>query len=99
MCTVTFIPQGDTAFITHNRDEKSSRAKAIAPKQYIINGYALLFPRDSAAGGTWIAVNESGAAAVLLNGGFVKHPYRPPYRKSRGLVFLDIIAAGDTLTA
>jgi len=99
MCTVTFIPQGDRAFITHNRDEKSSRAKAIAPKEYIINGYTLLFPRDGGAGGSWMAVNDCGTAAVLLNGGFIKHLHQPPYRKSRGLVFLEIIAAGDALTS
>ncbi|MEO5681485.1 MAG: NRDE family protein [Chitinophagaceae bacterium] len=95
MCTVTFIPQHDKVFITHNRDEKSSRTKAIAPKEYIINGHTLLFPRDSTAGGTWIALNKNGAAAVLLNGGFTKHIHQPPYRKSRGLAFLDIIAAND----
>jgi len=99
MCTVTFIPQGDSVFITHNRDEKSSRSKGIAPKEYIINGYTLLFPRDSAAGGSWIAINETGAAAVLLNGGFIKHQHQPPYRKSRGLAFLEIIATGDVLTS
>ena len=95
MCTVTFIPLHHKVFITHNRDEKSSRTKAIAPKEYIINGYTLLFPRDSDAGGSWIAINKNGAAAVLLNGGFTKHIHQPPYRKSRGLAFLDILAAND----
>ncbi len=95
MCTVTFIPLNNKIFITHNRDEKSSRAKAIPPKKYTVNGYTLLFPRDSAAGGTWIACNTNGGAAVLLNGAFEKHQQQPPYRKSRGLAFLDIVAAGD----
>jgi uncharacterized protein with NRDE domain len=95
MCTVTFIPAGENFFITHNRDEKKLRSKAILPKQYTINGHKLLFPRDADAGGTWIAINENGAAAVLLNGAFIKHPHTPPYKKSRGLVFLDIIAADD----
>ena len=95
MCTVTFIPLNNKIFITHNRDEKSSRSKAIPPKQYTVNGYTLLFPRDSAAGGSWIASNKNGGAAVLLNGAFEKHQHQPPYRKSRGLAFLDIIAAND----
>jgi uncharacterized protein with NRDE domain len=95
MCTVTFIPAGDTVFITHNRDEKSIRSKAIPPKQYEVNGHQLLFPRDSQAGGTWVAVHENGSAAVLLNGAFVKHIYQPPYRKSRGLAFLDIVASNN----
>jgi Transport and Golgi organisation 2 len=96
MCTVTYIPAGNKTFITHNRDEKSSRSKGFPPKEYVSNGYKLLFPRDTHAGGTWIAANENGNAAVLLNGGFAKHEHTPPYKKSRGLVFLDIIATDDS---
>ncbi len=95
MCTVTYIPVKDRIFITHNRDEKSARSKAIHPKEYIIKGHRLLFPRDSHAGGTWIALNDNGTAAVLLNGGFEKHIHQPPYRKSRGLCFLDIVCSDD----
>ena len=95
MCTVTFIPAGNNIFITHNRDEKSLRAKAIPPKEYIVKGHKLLFPKDSDAGGTWIAINANGTAGVLLNGGFIKHRHEPPYKKSRGLAFLDIVAADD----
>jgi hypothetical protein len=40
-------------------------------------------------------MNQLGNAAVLLNGAFVKHDPEPPYRKSRGLVFLDIIASTE----
>ena len=99
MCTVTFIPLRDKVFITHNRDESSSRAKAVAPQEYNVNGHTLLFPRDGAAGGSWIAVNKNGAAAVLLNGAFEKHQWQPPYVRSRGLVFLDIIAADSVIAA
>ncbi len=95
MCTVTYIPAKDRIFITHNRDEKSARSKAIHPKEYIVKGHRLLFPRDSHAGGTWIALNDNGTAAVLLNGGFEKHIHQPPYRKSRGICFLDIICSDD----
>jgi hypothetical protein len=95
MCTVSFIPAGDSVFITHNRDEKSGRSKAIAPKEYAINNHRLLFPRDTQAGGTWIAVNAGGAVAVLLNGAFVKHAAAPVWRKSRGLVLLDMVAGDD----
>lgn len=95
MCTVTFIPAGDKVFITHSRDEQKRRPRALAPAVYRINGHELLFPRDAQAGGTWMAVNAYGAAAVLLNGAFEKHVSRPPYRKSRGLALLDIIASDD----
>lgn len=97
MCTVTFIAAGNSIFITHNRDEKSVRAKAVPPRAYTVQGQRLLFPRDAQAGGTWISMNENGAAAVLLNGAMEKHVPAPPYRKSRGLAFLDIVAAEDLL--
>lgn len=95
MCTVSFIPLHNKMVIAHNRDEKSSRTKAAAPAAYTVNGHTLLFPRDSAAGGTWIACNKNGGAAVLLNGAFERHAHLPPYKKSRGLAFLDIVAASD----
>lgn len=95
MCTVTFIPLHDTLYITHSRDESNNRPGAIAPKEYTVNGHTILFPRDTAAGGTWVGINKNGNAAALLNGAFTKHQHLPPYRKSRGLIFLDIIASND----
>jgi len=95
MCTVTFIPAGDRVFITHNRDEKRLRPPALAPAVHHVHGHTLLFPRDAQAGGSWIAANANGEAAVLLNGAFIKHETQPPYRKSRGLVLVDIMASDD----
>jgi hypothetical protein len=97
MCTVTFIPVNDRYYITSSRDEKAARPKAIAPAVYADYKATLLYPRDAAANGTWIAMNQLGNAAVLLNGAFVKHDPEPPYRKSRGLVFLDIIASNEPM--
>jgi uncharacterized protein with NRDE domain len=93
MCTVTFIPAKKMVFITSNRDEKPSRKQALPPSFYTVNGNRLLFPKDGHAGGTWIAMNENGNAAVLLNGALEKHISRPPYKKSRGVVFTEIISA------
>ena len=97
MCTVTFIPQKDRCFITSSRDEKAVRSKAHVPAVYADYIATLLYPKDAAANGTWIAVNQSGNAAVLLNGAFVKHDPEPPYRKSRGLIFLDIIGSNEPM--
>ena len=97
MCTVTFIPQKESCFITSNRDEKAARPKAVAPAVYANYNVTLLYPKDAAANGTWIAMNQSGNAAVLLNGAFVKHEPEPHYRRSRGLVFLDIIASAEPM--
>jgi len=93
MCTVTFIPVKDKIFITSNRDEKTIRKSALAPALYDHNGWKLLFPKDADAGGTWIALKENGDAAVLLNGAFIRHNSQPPYRMSRGILFLDILAS------
>src|SRR2546423_11704653 len=91
MCTVTFIPTADKIYLTSNRDEKSLRKQALPPRFYFHNDEQLIYPKDEDAGGTWIAANRNGNAAVLLNGAFVKHIPAPLYRKSRGLVFLDVI--------
>jgi hypothetical protein len=91
MCTVTFIPGRNRIILTSSRDEKLAREKAIPPALYKRSGYSLVYPRDTAGGGSWIAMKENGDAAVLLNGAFMPHTPVPPYRASRGLVFLDIL--------
>ncbi|HET9056012.1 MAG TPA: NRDE family protein [Chitinophagaceae bacterium] len=91
MCTVTYIPHKDKIFLTSNRDEKHSRADALAPMAYTFKSGKIFFPKDAQANGTWIALHENGNAMVLLNGGFKKHIPNYPYRKSRGLIFLEVM--------
>ncbi|MEO6733551.1 MAG: NRDE family protein [Ferruginibacter sp.] len=95
MCTVTYIPNKHGCFITSNRDENVLRPNAVAPDVYEYNGVNAVYPRDAKENGSWIAFTQTGNAAVLLNGAFVKHFPNPPYRKSRGLVFLDIICTAQ----
>src|SRR5437763_13365204 len=97
MCTVTFIPSAGKIYITSNRDEKLLRKQALPPRFYFHNDVQLIYPRDEDAGGTWIAVNNNGNVAVLLNGAFIKHASKPPYRKSRGLILLDIVKSNTAL--
>jgi uncharacterized protein with NRDE domain len=97
MCTVSFISVKEKIIITSNRDEHIDRHKAYAPAFETLNNKKVIFPKDPKAGGTWFAAADNGNIAVLLNGGFVKHIPKPPYRKSRGLVLLDIIGADDPL--
>lgn len=78
--------------ITSNRDEKVIRPNAIEPKNYLINNKNIIFPKDPKAGGTWFAVDESGTTLVLLNGAKEKHSVKSSYRKSRGLIVLDMIS-------
>lgn len=91
MCTVSFINNNGSVIITSNRDEKVIRPGAIAPANYRQNGKNILYPKDSKAGGTWFAIDENGTVLVLLNGGKTKHEPQLFYRKSRGLIALDII--------
>ena len=95
MCTVTFMPIGDQLIFTSNRDEILTRPLAFAPDFMERNEKILLLPKDPKAGGTWFAVANDGTVAVLLNGAFQPHAFGGVYRKSRGLVLLDIIAAPD----
>jgi len=90
MCTVTYLHTNGGYILTHNRDEAPKRS----PHELTLEN-DLLFPRDTGAGGTWIAVQRSGLMACVLNGAFVKHRHEPPYRRSRGLVLLDFFANGD----
>lgn len=99
MCTVTYIPLGDKILLTSNRDEKGIRKKAILPSVSVFNQATLLFPKDAQAGGTWIGASETGTTMVLLNGGFIKHEPAAEYRKSRGLIFLDLLSEKKALPA
>ncbi|MEM9361034.1 MAG: NRDE family protein [Bacteroidota bacterium] len=92
MCTVSFIASGGNYFITSNRDEHVSRPTAFEPKKELVNNMEIVFPKDPKAGGTWFAINELGYVGVLLNGAFKRHKSVGNYRKSRGLVLLEIMS-------
>jgi hypothetical protein len=89
MCTVTFLPSPSGFILTHNRDEAPSRSPHHISREKTSGGDTLLFPRDTKAGGAWVAAAKSGKTACLLNGAFLKHHHSPPYRRSRGLLLLD----------
>jgi len=91
MCTVTYIPTKEYIYLTSNRDEKSWRTDAFTPGLYKFESGRLLFPKDGDRGGTWIAAHENGNIVIFLNGGFKAHTPLPPYRKSRGLILLNIL--------
>lgn len=89
MCTVTYIPRTTGFILTHNRDEAPSRSPQTIVREQTPGGDTLIFPRDTMAGGTWIATSRNGRTACLLNGAFVLHTRELPYRRSRGLILLD----------
>ena len=93
MCTVSFVRVNDAVIITSNRDEHIQRENAAAPRFHQLQNKKIIFPKDARAGGTWFAAADNGVVAVLLNGAFKKHISQPPYRKSRGLILLEIVEA------
>ncbi|MDT0691037.1 NRDE family protein [Salegentibacter sp. F188] len=97
MCTVTLIatPEIRNGFIlTSNRDEAVGR-KTLTPDWELYKGVNLFFPKDAVAGGTWIGVSERLRTVCLMNGGFQNHKRKDSYRKSRGVVVKDFLAAED----
>lgn len=72
---------------------------AIEPKNYFIHNKKILFPKDKKAGGTWYAVDEFSNVIVLLNGAAEKHEQEKNYRKSRGLILLDLIASDSPIVS
>jgi transport and Golgi organization protein 2 len=89
MCTVTYIAQpGGNFILTSNRDENAARS----PQHLTLTEHGdvpLIFPRDTTAGGSWIAASGNNRVVCLLNGAFVKHKHTPPYKKSRGLMVME----------
>ncbi len=96
MCTVSFVHSNGKTIITSNRDEQVVRL-AIEPQKYIVNNKNLIFPKDPKSGGTWFATNEKNTVLVLLNGAEEKHIQKQNYRKSRGLIVLDLISSDSTI--
>lgn len=99
MCTVSFVNANGKIIITSNRDEKTIRPNALEPQNYIVNNKKVIFPKDKKAGGTWYAINEHSTVLVLLNGADEKHVIKESYRKSRGLIVLDLISSESVIEA
>ena len=66
MCTLTIHRSNRRLLVTMNRDEARTRGPEVPPQQWQ-GGVLLLAPRDSDQGGTWMALNEEGVVACLLN--------------------------------
>ena len=91
MCTVSFCKVNDQVIVTSNRDEHIQRASAIAPQKFTLNTTHAYYPVDPQANGTWFCVKQNGEIFVLLNGAEFKHIRAANYKKSRGLILLDLL--------
>lgn len=92
MCTVMFLPSATKITLVSCRDEDPGRPAASAPSIFEENDTKLMYPKDAAAGGTWVGANECGHALVLLNGAFENHVKEKQYRKSRGLIVKEMLS-------
>jgi len=84
--------------LTSNRDEHSRRLQASGPAIHAGVSGSMLYPTDGDAGGTWIGAHERGHAVVLLNGCDQNHIRANHYRKSRGLVLVDLLDQENPLS-
>lgn len=99
MCTITYLPfseRSDSFVLTNNRDEAISRP-ADFPQQYREYETQLYYPKDRLAGGTWIGLSERAQLIALMNGAFEKHQRLKNYRKSRGVVVKELLAAKNMI--
>lgn len=83
MCTVTIWRDDDHFTVTMNRDDAQSRAESPPTVQRGAKG-DFVSPHDVEAGGSWIAANDVGLIACLLN----RYDPAPKGRTSRGDIVL-----------
>jgi len=98
MCLVSFVPLENSIVITSSRDEDIGREKPVLVRDWMLHQKKLNFPKD-VKGGTWIGYDDLNNFLVILNGGRTKHQRAANYRKSRGLIVLDLLAAKNILSA
>lgn len=98
MCTLLLgwrVPGVAPLLLAANRDEDPARPsdgpRVLHGSPRVVGG------RDRRAGGTWLAIRERSAIVAILNRRTATEPPAPPSRPvpSRGLLALDVAAAGD----
>lgn len=97
MCTVSFFHKGNNDFIlTSNRDEAVGRS-TLPPSLHVYDNVEMTYPKDELAGGTWIGHSEQDRLICLLNGAFKKHTRKSQYKKSRGVIVKELLAAENAV--
>ncbi|MFQ3576844.1 MAG: NRDE family protein [Cytophagales bacterium] len=90
MCTVTFFKTNSGFIITSNRDENIARESASEIFEENLGSSKLYYPLDPKSRGSWFCMKSNGSVFVLLNGATKNHLKKPNYRKSRGLILMEI---------
>jgi hypothetical protein len=98
MCTLSWLPEGESYSVWFNRDERVTRKPAASPFKHVRSGIPYMAPTDGEAGGTWIGVNVGGLTVCLANRYCVPPPPLPRARVSRGLLVQSVLGL-PTLSA
>ncbi|MEO8637110.1 MAG: NRDE family protein [Gemmatimonadales bacterium] len=99
MCTVSWLPTPGGYSLCCNRDERFTRAPALAPDLREQQGVPYLAPLDGDFGGSWLAVNSFGVTLSLLNRYDVAGDVAPASPRSRGLLLLDLTPSPSAASA
>lgn len=94
MCTVSFIARKNGYALAMNRDESLTRVAGLPPKRFNVNGRSVIYPSEP-QGGTWIALNDTGATLALINWYAVKERVRGD-AVSRGEIVKTVCGADGT---
>lgn len=97
MCTVSVVPAKGTYIFTFNRDENPERHTPHFIRRKKLAHKEIYFAQDSKAGGSWFIADSLGNVIMLFNGAFKKHVKEGAYKKSRGVILIEIAVAGDML--
>lgn len=89
MCTVSIVLEPARVMLTMNRDEAKERPEA-GPTLWSSGDHAYVAPIDLRSGGAWIAVNDRGICACLLN----RYDRAAAGSKSRGGILPQVMSAG-----
>lgn len=87
MCTVSFIVRENGYALVMNRDEQLTRAAGLPPKLRKVDDRSVLCPSEP-GGGTWIALNDTGATLALVN-----------WYSVEGRVRMDAISRGEVVSS
>jgi hypothetical protein len=101
MCTVTVISVNGVVRLACNRDELRSRPAALSPVVREFGARKAIMPIDPVADGTWIAVNDAGLAATLLNVNLHRNAgaMRGPRKLGRGMLIPRLMACATLADA
>jgi hypothetical protein len=99
MCTLTIIPLPGGYRLATNRDEKRSRPRAEGPASHSIGATRALWPTDTLAGGSWVAVADSGLTLSIQNVNPTPPVQLPPALVSRGVIIPKVVCAGSAEAA